>query len=516
MAEDLFGIVGTVIASAYHVERVVAEGGFGIVYRARHGGFRAPVALKCLKVPQHLGAEYQARFLEQFRAEAELMFRLSASTPTVTRPLHVDVMTVPNGSFVPFMVLEWLEGSTFDALIRARVAAGRRPFALSELFELFEPVAKALDRAHHFEGPAGPESIAHCDLKPENIFIATVGGERVPKILDFGVAKVRGAVTRATKGGDEVTLFTPAYGAPEQWNPKEFGETGPFTDVWGLALTLVEALVGKPVIVGTHAAVRSQILDRARRPTPRRHGAVVSDRVEAVFSRALAVDPRDRYQDAGAFWSALVEAAGRASEPSVPSGPVIPDLVPLARQPSRPDLPAMRGPVSFDFDEAEGAAGAKLDLDLPADEPIQRRSLSPGQLAVGLQTIPLAESPSGAPEPHSVPRPAALSGPTPSLAPVSSRRVPKAEPPSTANEANTGSAPPSFRKPERLERPLTVRLVPGMALVAVSVLITVLDRWYAAAAGEVFALGPLRTSWIAGALLVGGLGLCAREMFAQS
>src|SRR5512142_3297198 len=101
MAEDLFGIVGTIIASAYRVESVVAEGGFGVVYRARHSGFRAPVALKCLKVPQHLAPEHQARFLEQFRAEAELMFRLSASSPHVTRPLHVDVMTTPNGAFVP-------------------------------------------------------------------------------------------------------------------------------------------------------------------------------------------------------------------------------------------------------------------------------------------------------------------------------------------------------------------------------------------------------------------------------
>ena len=54
MIADRFGIVGTVVASAYQVESVVAEGGFGVVYRARHGGFRAPVALKCLKVPQHL------------------------------------------------------------------------------------------------------------------------------------------------------------------------------------------------------------------------------------------------------------------------------------------------------------------------------------------------------------------------------------------------------------------------------------------------------------------------------
>src|SRR6187399_3037652 len=136
MTVDRFGLVGTVIASAYHVESVVAEGGFGVVYRAHHGGFRAPVALKCLKVPQHLGKDYRERFLEQFRAEAQVMFRLSASISNVVRPLHVDVMTTPKGAFVPFMVLEWLEGETLDAIIRGRRAQRKPALALAEMARL--------------------------------------------------------------------------------------------------------------------------------------------------------------------------------------------------------------------------------------------------------------------------------------------------------------------------------------------------------------------------------------------
>jgi serine/threonine-protein kinase len=522
MAADLFGIVGTVIASAYHVETVVAEGGFGVVYRARHGGFRAPVALKCLKVPQHLSPEYQARFLEQFRAEAELMFRLSAATSTVTRPLHVDVMTAPNGSFVPFMVLEWLEGETLDALIRAREAEHKRPFDVGEVIELLEPVAKALERAHHFKGPNGTESIAHCDLKPENVFVAQVGGEEVVKILDFGVAQVRGALTRVAKSG-EVALFTPAYGAPEQWNPKQFGETGAYTDVWGLALTLAEALVGHPVVTGDHNMVRTQILDPKRRPTPRTHGAVVSDGVEAVFARALAVDPRDRPQDAGAFWRALTDAAGRAASQSRPSGPEIPDLVPLARRASKPEMAAVAaGPVSFDFDDGTAAGGASLDLDLPPDEKHPRRSLAPVSLARPAITaeIPLSEATTlvaEAPEinPREAPQPA---GNSPSLAPVTPRPASRAEAaPGGTTDASRTSSPPVVRptQPEVDERTLFQRLLPGLSLAGASILLTLLDRAYAASSGEVFSLGPLRTSWVAGALLLGGLGLCARELFAR-
>ena len=65
MAEDAFGIVGTVIASAYHVESVVAEGGFGTVYRAHHGGFRAPVALKCLRLPPGILPDARQHFLDE-------------------------------------------------------------------------------------------------------------------------------------------------------------------------------------------------------------------------------------------------------------------------------------------------------------------------------------------------------------------------------------------------------------------------------------------------------------------
>ena len=56
MVEDVFGLIGTVQAGTFRVEQAVAEGGFGVVYRAHHTAFRAPVALKCLKVPRSLSA----------------------------------------------------------------------------------------------------------------------------------------------------------------------------------------------------------------------------------------------------------------------------------------------------------------------------------------------------------------------------------------------------------------------------------------------------------------------------
>src|SRR3954465_5970317 len=95
--EDVFGIVGTTQAGNFHVEQAVAEGGFGVVYRAQHGGFRAPVALKCLKIPEEMTQRQREVFLEKFREEAELLFRLSAAIPEVVRPLHVDVLQIKGG-----------------------------------------------------------------------------------------------------------------------------------------------------------------------------------------------------------------------------------------------------------------------------------------------------------------------------------------------------------------------------------------------------------------------------------
>jgi serine/threonine-protein kinase len=529
-AEDRFGIVGRVIAGAYHVERVVAEGGFGVVYRAQHGGFRAPIALKCLKVPQHLGGEHQARFLEQFRAEAEVMFRLSGSTPNVVRPLHVDVMTTPNGAFVPFLVLEWLEGETLDAIIVGRRAERKPPLALGEVMRLLEPVALALDRAHHFDGPRGRETIIHCDLKPENVFVAEVGAERVVKILDFGVARVRSAATRASGTAEAVSLFTPAYGAPEQWKPASFGELGPWTDVWGLALTAVEALVGEPVIAGDHARLMKQILDRSRRPTPRTHGAPVPDAVEAVFARALAVDPRERPRDAGAFWKALKQAVGEAEAiaSSPHSSPVIPDLVPVSR-PRRSVEPTEGAAPHFDFDDV--STGPSLDLDLSPDEPLQRRSFTPQGLSAAAAAAP-APVPAFASSPPSVPAasnprtpPAAASLPpalvttsNPAAFPSISLEPPSGRAPGPAQAPAAGSLPAPISMPRRpvpsAPPTLARRLLPGIAMAAASVLLTLLDHVYASFSGEVFSIGPLRTTWIAVLLLVGGVGLVAVRLVA--
>jgi serine/threonine protein kinase len=197
MVGDVFQIVGSTQAGSFKVEQPVAEGGFAIVYRAFHSGFRGHVALKCLKIPDEMSREQRARFLEKFRTEAELLFRLSAAIPEIVRPLQIHLLDVPDGRFVPFLALEWLEGEPLDRIIDRRATEGKPPFGVREIVPLLTPIARALSRAHSFPGPNGPVAVVHCDLKPENIFVAQAGGEQQLKLVDFGIATARSAATQA-------------------------------------------------------------------------------------------------------------------------------------------------------------------------------------------------------------------------------------------------------------------------------------------------------------------------------
>lgn len=326
---DLFGIVGTTQADLFRVEKVIAHGGFSVVYKAKHLRFGAPAALKCLKLPPTLTALERKDFLEKFMAEGELMFRLSSSCPEVVRPLHIDSFKLSDGQVVPFLALEWLEGETLQSRIIRRLSEGTRPLSVQAAITLLTPVARALARAHNFPSSEGRLAILHCDLKPDNIFVAQQDDAEVLKIFDFGIAKVRSAATReaggATMASGRRSMFTPAYAAPEQWVPEQFGQSGPWTDVFALALTLTEVITQKPALDGSPNAILVRCLDPKRRPTPRTLGLTVSDELEDIFKRALAVDPRERTSSIQAFWTDLEEAAqlpptfGQSMRMSLPS-----------------------------------------------------------------------------------------------------------------------------------------------------------------------------------------------------
>jgi serine/threonine-protein kinase len=378
VTQDVFGIVGTMQGGSFRVERAVAEGGFSVIYRAQHGAFRAPVALKCLKVPGDLTVSERASYLEKFREEAEILFRLSATISEVVRPLHVDQLTLQDGRFAPFLALEWLQGEALDEMIDHRRRNGQAPVGLFKLTKLLAPVARGLARAHRFPGPAGTISIVHRDIKPQNLFVATVAGVETVKILDFGIAT---AIMAAERGvgldkvaaeTDPVRAFTPRYASPEQWEPERWGAVGPWTDVWGLAITMVEVLAGRAALEGSQDDMRRRVFDTHSRPSPRSLGVVIPDEAESAFIRALAVDPRRRTRTVEAFWTEL-EAALRL-RPS------------LSRRDDRRDTgrmpvagPSLSGrPLTREeTDEAASVPSGRPSLPQPSSAPAEWRGAPP-------------------------------------------------------------------------------------------------------------------------------------------
>jgi eukaryotic-like serine/threonine-protein kinase len=302
---DTLRLVGRTIADKYAVESVVGEGGFATVYRATHLLWKRPVALKVFKSLGDVSEKDRQKLLDEFIQEGALLADLSARTAAIVQARDIAMLETGNGQFVPYMVLEWLEGATLEAVLAQEKAQGLPLRTVAQVVALIEPAAEALALAHR-------KGIAHRDVKPGNLFVlGDPRGEASIKLLDFGIAKVVSDAQKIagfTKTGGQVTSFTIAYGAPEQFS-RTHGSTGPWTDVFALALVLVEMMTGRDPLEGDDfVQLAVTAANPARRPTPRTFGLVVGDAIESVFTKALAVKPSDRFQTAGDFWNALRQA----------------------------------------------------------------------------------------------------------------------------------------------------------------------------------------------------------------
>jgi formylglycine-generating enzyme required for sulfatase activity len=336
---DPLGIVGALVADKYRIEKLVGEGGFAVVYRATHTIWNKPVAIKFFNGLSSAPLDQRDQFQQAFIQEGALLTELSSHTAAIVQARDVGTYTSPDGQWMPYMVLEWLEGLALDELLEREKRAGLPPWSLLEVLALLGQVAAALDVAHG-------KGIAHRDIKPPNLFVLGASGVRNPaaavKVLDFGVAKMMSEHTELkaalAKTGMAVTSFTPQYGAPEQFS-RTYGATGPWTDVFALALVAVEMLLGRPPLEGDDLVqLGFSAGNPERRPTPRTLGVSVPDGVEAVFQRALAVRPEARYARAAEFWAAFERALGTTSAAAAraPTPSVRPHTAPTELAPGAP------------------------------------------------------------------------------------------------------------------------------------------------------------------------------------
>jgi len=241
-SRDPLHIAGTVIADKYRIERAVGAGGFSVVYLAEHLIWRQPVAIKCFNLLANVPEAMREGLLDGFIQEGKLMAALSTRSAAIVQARDVGTFTTPDGQWLPYMVLEWLEGQALDFVLYDENRRGLPPRSLHEAMALLEPAAAALAIAH-------ARGIAHRDVKPANFFVLgdPRGVEAHVKVLDFGIAKVMAehaaSAAHQAQTGKEITAFTPNYGAPEQFS-RSHGATGPWTDVFAMALILIEMMRG--------------------------------------------------------------------------------------------------------------------------------------------------------------------------------------------------------------------------------------------------------------------------------
>ena len=276
--------LGTTLAEKYRLDRIVGRGGMGVVFAATHLWTGRPVAVKLLLPGFADDAGLVKRFLREARAAAGLQH------PNVVDVL--DMGSEPDGTV--YLVLEMLVGESLDAVIERQVR-----LSLAEVAAWVVPVCDAVGAAH-------AQGIVHRDLKPDNVFLhRPSAGVIVPKLLDFGIAKVLGANTSKQTAVGSV-IGTLHYMSPEQAEGRD--DLGPASDVWALGVLLYECLTGVMPFDGSNGPSILLAISRGVFAPVQTHRPDLPPAIAALIARCLAPTPAGRFADARALGDALREA----------------------------------------------------------------------------------------------------------------------------------------------------------------------------------------------------------------
>jgi serine/threonine-protein kinase len=335
-------VEGDVLAGKYRVERVLGQGGMGVVVAATHTTLHQRVALKFL-LPAALGnPETIERFLREARASVRLKSEHAAKV--------IDVGTLEDGA--PFMVMEYLDGATLGHVVRHQGALGVRD-AVDYVLQACEAVAEA-----------HAASIIHRDLKPENLFLTRrVDGQPLVKVLDFGIAKSQSQADSLSLTRTSTVIGSPLYMPPEQLRAARNADVR--SDIWALGAVLFELLTGRvPFTAETFSELCLKVAqDPAPPPSSVKSG--VPPAIDHVVLRCLEKDPAKRFQNVADLASALEpfgppnssEMAQRVA--SVLGGARQSTPVPLAT--SSPSIKAQTG-TSWGQTSAEASSRRKTQL----------------------------------------------------------------------------------------------------------------------------------------------------------
>jgi serine/threonine protein kinase len=251
---------------------VIGGGSFGTVFRARHLELERDVAVKVLVTSAGTDPEALARFQREGRSACRVQH------PNAVAVLDFGV----NQGGVAYLVMELLQGRSLEKELEEK-----GPLTPRRCAEVVVPVCAALAAAH----AAG---VVHRDIKPSNVFLHRAPHGEMPKILDFGIAKLSGeAAIGQSLTVDGSLLGTPAYMAPERFRR---GPYGPKSDVYSVGAMLYEMLSGRLPFIPSSADPLALVAMQAEEDPPplRLRSPGVSPALERLVRAALSRSPEGR------------------------------------------------------------------------------------------------------------------------------------------------------------------------------------------------------------------------------
>lgn len=288
------------IAERYELVRVAGSGGMATVWQAIQrgaAGFERPVGVKRVKPQFAFDQSFREMFVEEARVASQLVH------PNVVQVIDFGVQR--EGEY--YLVMEWVEGLSLARFCSGLVELGTLP-----PWHLVAAIAiealRGLSAAHERIDPAGqPTPIYHRDVTPQNILLGTNG---VVKLTDFGLAR---AMDRARMTAPDVIKGKVGYLAPEITKTKEPTAR---TDIYALGVSLWQSLAGRRLFQGKDnmeiflSAKKGDVppLVEVRPDIPQRFASIVE--------RALARDPRDRFESAAQMQRVIARLLRTVDEPT--------------------------------------------------------------------------------------------------------------------------------------------------------------------------------------------------------
>jgi serine/threonine protein kinase len=279
--------VGDMVLDRYRVVEQIASGGHSVVFRGQDERLSRPV---CIKVFSGLGGKSGVgrTSYEHFVQEAFALSRLTH--PNTLRIYDFGHLGPKDAEGMPLQVCEYMNGGTLSNVIRER---GKQ--SVHETALVVSAMCAALAEAHGL-------GIVHRDIKPQNILFGEVGGKKLPKLADFGIAKWsvdadkedsgQRAEDTAIVAGQKLAMYSPSWAAPEQLAGQP---VSPSTDIYSLAVVAVYMLSGKAIFADEDVYAgykKRRHADDLIRDALKPNG--VSAAVIQLLTKALAFDPKKR------------------------------------------------------------------------------------------------------------------------------------------------------------------------------------------------------------------------------